>query len=194
MNFPQLTFPCILYMLASSYHPEGNKEMSSILADHWPIAPSFMSPMRGGGLQGLSQWLQLRTWSPNKLWRFNAIFNLCCHPTKEFPGLRMKKLKWRCRGSESCMAYYPKCSVTCFVQECTVMWCSALWCRRFKIHRYVAAPLTAVGLLGTAGDLQQQQRCQNRDSSNSRNSREVDSRQKNYSKRKADSSTRYKSN
>ncbi len=32
--------------------------------------------MRGGGLQGLSQWVQLCTWSPNKLWRSNSIFNL----------------------------------------------------------------------------------------------------------------------
>jgi hypothetical protein len=26
---------------------------------------------------GLSQWVQLCTWSPNKLWRSNYIFNLC---------------------------------------------------------------------------------------------------------------------
>jgi hypothetical protein len=31
----------------------------------------------GDGLQGLSQWVQLCTWSPNKLWRSNSIFNLC---------------------------------------------------------------------------------------------------------------------
>ncbi len=30
-----------------------------------------------GGLRGLSQWVQLcSTWSPNKLWRSNSIFNL----------------------------------------------------------------------------------------------------------------------
>ncbi len=33
--------------------------------------------MRGGGLRDLSQWVQLFTWSPNKLWRSNSIFNLC---------------------------------------------------------------------------------------------------------------------
>ncbi len=33
------------------------------------IAPSW-------GLRGLSQWVQLCTWSPNKLWRSNSIFNL----------------------------------------------------------------------------------------------------------------------
>ncbi len=30
----------------------------------------------GGGLRGLSQWVQLCTWSPNKLWRSNSIYNL----------------------------------------------------------------------------------------------------------------------
>ncbi len=40
-----------------------------------------------GGLRGLSQWVQLctRTWSPNKLWRSNSIFN---PPAK----LRLQKL------------------------------------------------------------------------------------------------------
>jgi hypothetical protein len=36
-----------------------------------------MSPNAGGGvLRGLSQWVQLCTWSPNKLWRSNSIFDL----------------------------------------------------------------------------------------------------------------------
>ncbi len=30
----------------------------------------------GKGLRGLSQWVQLCTWSPNKLWRSNSIFNV----------------------------------------------------------------------------------------------------------------------
>ena len=35
-----------------------------------------MSPNAGGGvLRGLSQWVQLCTWSPNELWRSNSIFN-----------------------------------------------------------------------------------------------------------------------
>ncbi len=38
-----------------------------------------MSPNAGGGggggeLRGLSQWVQLCTWSPNKFWRINSIF------------------------------------------------------------------------------------------------------------------------
>ncbi len=33
----------------------------------WLIAPSYKSPNEGGGLRGLSQWVQLCTWSPNKL-------------------------------------------------------------------------------------------------------------------------------
>ncbi len=45
-----------------------------------PIAPSLYEPKCGGGescgLRGLSQWVQLWTWSPNKLWRSNSIFNL----------------------------------------------------------------------------------------------------------------------
>ncbi len=44
----------------------------------WPIEPSYMNPNAGEGgggrLQGLSQWVQLYTWSPNKLWRSNSIF------------------------------------------------------------------------------------------------------------------------
>ncbi len=37
--------------------------------------------MGGGGVHGLSQWVQLCTWSPNKLWRSNSIFNLWHKPT-----------------------------------------------------------------------------------------------------------------
>ncbi len=33
----------------------------------WPMAPSYMSLNAGGG-GGLSQWVQLYTWIPNKLW------------------------------------------------------------------------------------------------------------------------------
>jgi hypothetical protein len=45
----------------------------------WPIAPSYMSPNVGGGgeLRGISRWVQLCTWSPNKFLRSNSIFNLC---------------------------------------------------------------------------------------------------------------------
>ncbi len=39
---------------------------------------------KGGGLRGLSQWVQLCTihctWSPNKLWRYNSIFNIWYQP------------------------------------------------------------------------------------------------------------------
>ncbi len=45
----------------------------------WPIAPSNMSQNAGG--RGLSQWVQLCTWSPNKLWRYYSIFNLCFYAT-----------------------------------------------------------------------------------------------------------------
>ncbi len=50
----------------------------------WPKAPSYMSPNAGGGggLRGLSQWIQLCTWSLNKLWKSNSIFNLCLYRTK----------------------------------------------------------------------------------------------------------------
>ncbi len=43
-----------------------------------PRAPSYKSPndAGGGGVRGLSQWVQLCIWSPNKLWRSNSIFNL----------------------------------------------------------------------------------------------------------------------
>ncbi len=47
----------------------------------WPIAPSYMSP-NAGEWRGLSQWIQLCTWSPNKQWRSNSIF-----PPGGFPHL-----------------------------------------------------------------------------------------------------------
>ncbi len=54
---------------------EGHKKMSSILADQY--CPCIWAQMRGEGvLRGLSQWVQLCTWSPNKLWRSKSIFNL----------------------------------------------------------------------------------------------------------------------
>jgi hypothetical protein len=48
----------------------------------WPIASSYMSPHAGGRreLRGLNQWVQLYTWSQNKLWRSNSIFNLWLYP------------------------------------------------------------------------------------------------------------------
>jgi hypothetical protein len=41
---------------------------------------SHMSPIAGRGrrlLWGLSQWVQLWTWIPNKVWISSSIFNLC---------------------------------------------------------------------------------------------------------------------
>ncbi len=68
----------------SSCHLRARIEYSSSRGSHrdvvylgWPIAHSFMSPKAGGGgLRGLSQRVWLGTWSPNKLWRSNSIFNL----------------------------------------------------------------------------------------------------------------------
>ncbi len=41
----------------------------------WPKSPLYIwAPKRG-----LGQWVQLFTWSPNKLWRSNSIFNLCVY-------------------------------------------------------------------------------------------------------------------
>jgi hypothetical protein len=57
-----------------------------------------------GGVRGLSQWVQLCTWSPNKLWRSNSIFYLClyvlqCHKTRP-PRLSGKRLStWHTRIS-----------------------------------------------------------------------------------------------
>ncbi len=59
---------------------EGRGSQRDVVYLGWPIAPSYMSPNAGGGweLRGLSQWVQLFTWSPNKLWRStsNSIFSL----------------------------------------------------------------------------------------------------------------------
>jgi hypothetical protein len=60
------------------FYPGGHKEMSSISADQEP--PRIWAQMQGGGgLRGLSQWVQLCTWSPNKLWSSNSILNLWFH-------------------------------------------------------------------------------------------------------------------
>ncbi len=54
----------------------GSQEMSSTYLG-WPIAPPVYEPKCGGrGLRGLSQWVQLCTWSINKLWRSYFIVNL----------------------------------------------------------------------------------------------------------------------
>ncbi len=51
--------------------PGGHKKMSSILG--WPITPSYMSPNANwGGTTGA--WVQLCTWSTNKLWRSNSLW------------------------------------------------------------------------------------------------------------------------
>jgi len=66
----------------------------------WPIAPSHVSPNAGDGgrvLRGLSQWVQLCTWGPNKLQRFNSKFNLWVNQLglyKCFIGKR--RLMWMC--------------------------------------------------------------------------------------------------
>ena len=47
----------------------------------WPIAPLVFEPKCGGGRCGVSanenSCAHHVTWSPNKLWRSNSIFNLC---------------------------------------------------------------------------------------------------------------------
>jgi hypothetical protein len=48
----------------------GHKEMSSILADQQRLI--YKPKCRGGGIAGS----QLCTWSPNKYWRSNSIFDL----------------------------------------------------------------------------------------------------------------------
>ncbi len=40
----------------------------------FPLSLKHWSPL----LRGLCQWVQLCTWSPNKLWRSNSILNLWC--------------------------------------------------------------------------------------------------------------------
>ncbi len=60
----------IAYNWYSMVWPGGHEEMSSILADHWPIAPSYMSPNAGGG-EGLRGSRPMSTpirRNPNKLW------------------------------------------------------------------------------------------------------------------------------
>ncbi len=47
----------------------------------WLTNSALLYEPRCGGGCGVSA-VQLYTWSPNKLWRSNSIFNLCCHPLK----------------------------------------------------------------------------------------------------------------
>ncbi len=88
-RFPLLIFmfylPRYQHLLTILLHlpPGGNKEMSSILG--WPIASSYEPKWVGGELRGLSQWVQLCTWSPNKLWRSNSIISLCLPPFEIAP-------------------------------------------------------------------------------------------------------------
>jgi hypothetical protein len=56
--------------------------MSSVLADQSRLDYDSKYGGRGGGegrgLRGLSQLVQLCTWSPNKLWRSNSVERLNC--------------------------------------------------------------------------------------------------------------------
>jgi hypothetical protein len=65
--------------LTTVYIAGGHKKMSSILADQ--KRPSFYEPKLGKGGCGVSadenRCAHHVTLSPNKLWRFNFIFNLC---------------------------------------------------------------------------------------------------------------------
>ncbi len=70
---------CVLYYFIRRLFMAGRGLQTDVVYLGWPIAPSYMSPNAGEGggeLRSLSQWVQLCTWSPNKLWRSNSIFNL----------------------------------------------------------------------------------------------------------------------
>ncbi len=67
----------LLFLMPRKKSIRGHKEMSSILADHWPIAPSHTSPNAGGwgeGGRGLSKWVYV-TWSPNKIRIFQRTYD-----------------------------------------------------------------------------------------------------------------------
>ncbi len=66
-------------------------------------------PKCGGGreLWGLSQWVQLCTWSPNKLWRSNSIFNLCLWVTTFCSVKKSIRVNIECTAvSEMCWLAY----------------------------------------------------------------------------------------
>ncbi len=81
--FSALKIVCLLSFLNNPFScrlrsnsSRGHKEMSSTFC--CSIAPSHINPNaeEGERVRGLSQLIYLSTWSPNKLWRSNSIFNL----------------------------------------------------------------------------------------------------------------------
>ncbi len=74
-TYPRVLHFCFMQLRLCPFfcfHTAGDqKDMSSILADQ-------LRPNAGGwgGMRGLNQWVQLCTWSTNKLLRSNSIFNL----------------------------------------------------------------------------------------------------------------------
>ncbi len=63
---------------------QPGRSLRDVVCLGWPIVPAYMSPNTGGEgvvLRGLSHWVQLCTWSPNKLLRSYLIFNLWLVPT-----------------------------------------------------------------------------------------------------------------
>jgi len=72
----RLTYFCFFMSFRALKHFE--EKQRDVVYLGWPIASSYISlNAGGGGLRGLCQWVQLNTWSPNKIWRSVSIFNLC---------------------------------------------------------------------------------------------------------------------
>ncbi len=71
-------------------------------------------------LRGLSQWgtVQLCTWSPNKLWRSNSIFNLCSM-SPCLPLTRTFRQPWRRKNTSPNAGGGRSCGVSAKEYSCT---------------------------------------------------------------------------
>ncbi len=63
----------LLYLVLLLKRYGWGTQRDVVYLDWHAITPSYMSSNAGGRVCGLSQWVKLCTWGPNKLWRSNFI-------------------------------------------------------------------------------------------------------------------------
>ncbi len=108
-------YPSILFFLGGSYTwRHSGQVFTKKIRFYWLTNSDLVYEPKcgGGGLRGLSQWVQRCTRSPNKLWRSNSIFNLwfeqspsqiCDHVIMLFGHVQIS----RCRINQKLMYVLP---------------------------------------------------------------------------------------